>query len=532
MRKFIFITGGVVSSLGKGISGASIARLLQYKGLSVNMVKCDPYINVDAGTMNPFQHGEVYVTDDGAETDLDLGYYERFLDINTTQASNITAGSVYQRVIERERKGEYLGSTVQVIPHITNEIKDRFKQCSKGYDVTVIEIGGTVGDIESLPFLEAARQFKQDMGQGNVAYVHVTLIPYIESSQELKTKPTQHSVTKLREIGIDPSIIICRTTKRLDNEIKSKIALFCSVPKESVIEAADMKSIYDVPLALHKQGVSERILNMLSLKAKKDDLHKWEDFVNKVNSAKKTVKVAVAGKYTQLKDAYKSIYEALNHGAIANGAKLEVDFVNVENEDLKQRLLDADGILIPGGFGERGIEGKLKAVSIAREYKKPFFGICLGMQCAVIEFARNVLGFQGANSSEFSTRTKYPVIDLMESQRSIKIKGGTMRLGAYTANLKPNSKVQKIYKKSSISERHRHRYEMIPKYVKHFEKKGLFVTGYYKELNLPEIIELKDHPWFVGVQYHPEFKSRPMKPHPLFQSFIEACLKNRKNDKK
>ncbi|MCX5783019.1 MAG: CTP synthase [Elusimicrobia bacterium] len=528
MSKFIFITGGVVSSLGKGISGASIGKLLQLHGLSVTMVKCDPYINVDAGTMNPFQHGEVFVTDDGAETDLDLGHYERFLGVNMAKAKNITAGSIYETVISQERKGEFLGATVQVIPHITNEIKNRFRALSKGFDITIIEIGGTVGDIESLPFLEAARQMRLDFGHENVIFVHVTLVPYIPSADELKTKPTQHSVTKLREIGLDPNIIICRTSKPLDEDIKAKISLFCSVPKESVIEAADAYSIYEVPVSLYQQGINEQILMMLGIRAKKHEFEKWLSFVHKIRAVSEPVTVAIAGKYTKIKDAYKSISEALTHGAIANNLKLNINYVDVEDPEFEQKLLSADGILVPGGFGERGTEGKIRAVTLARENKKPYFGICLGMQCAVIECARNIAKLSGANSTELNPKTKYPVIDLIEEQKTVKEKGGTMRLGAYTAHLKEGSLARKIYGSALISERHRHRYEMNPAYQKILAKAGLFVTGIYRARKLPEIVELKDHPWFVGVQFHPEFKSRPLNPHPLFKSFIEACHKCKK----
>ena len=524
MSKFIFITGGVVSSLGKGISGSSIAKLLRLNGLKVNMIKCDPYINVDAGTMNPYQHGEVYVTADGAETDLDLGYYERFLEIEMTQHNNVTAGSIYQKVIEKERKGQFLGATVQVIPHITNEIKSRFEKFAKDVDVTLIEIGGTVGDIESLPFLEAARQMRLDH-PNEVCYVHVTLIPYIASSDELKTKPTQHSVNTLRAIGITPNIIICRTGYSLTKEIKNKISLFCSVPVEAVIQAKDAPSIYDVPENLRAQGITEQIFSTLGIKAKGNTFSKWKAFIKKIHSLNKTVTIAVAGKYTQYKDAYKSIGEALMHGGFASNTKVNIDYVNVEDKDFEQRLHKADGILIPGGFGERGICGKIKAANIARTTKKPIFGICLGMQCIVIEAARNMLAMTSAHSTEFKPHTKYPVIDLIEEQRSIKSKGGTMRLGNYKADLKLNSNAHKIYKKTSVLERHRHRYEMNPKFIEQFAKKGLMVTGIYKKRNLPEIVELKNHPWFIGVQFHPEYKSKPTNPHPLFKSFVAACIK-------
>ena len=526
MPKYIFITGGVVSSLGKGITGASLGKLLQLNGLTVNMIKCDPYINVDAGTMNPFQHGEVYVTDDGAETDLDLGYYERFLGITATKANIVTAGSVYKAVIERERRGEFLGDTVQVIPHITNEIKNRFRALEKNHDVTLVEIGGTVGDIESLPFLEAARQMRRDMGPGNVLYVHVTLVPYIDSADELKTKPTQHSVNKLREIGIDPNFIVCRSTRTLEAGIKDKIALFCSVPREAVIEARDLDSIYDVPEALHSQGISEQVLMLLGIRAKRHDFEKWYSFMRKVKGMQKTVTIAIAGKYTKLKDAYKSLSEALLHAGIANDAQVRLQYLDVEDPLFEKHLADADGVLVPGGFGARGIEGKIRAITLARQAKKPFFGICLGMQCAVIESARNLAGLSGANSTEVAPKTKHPVIDIIREQKKVRDKGGTMRLGAYTASLKPGSLAAKAYGKTEISERHRHRYEFNTKYLKQLEKAGLQVTGIHKPKKLPEIVELPNHPWFVGVQFHPEFKSRPEQAHPLFKAFVEACLKN------
>ncbi|NLO90451.1 MAG: CTP synthase [Elusimicrobia bacterium] len=527
MPKYIFITGGVVSSLGKGISGASLGKLLQLNGLNVNMIKCDPYINVDAGTMNPFQHGEVFVTDDGAETDLDLGYYERFLGINACGANNVTTGSVYKAVIERERRGEFLGATVQVIPHITNEIKSRFRALEKNHDVTIVEIGGTVGDIESLPFLEAARQMRQDLGPGNVIYVHVTLVPYIESADELKTKPTQHSVNKLREIGIDPNFIICRSSKALEAGIKDKIALFCSVPREAVIEAKDLDSIYDVPEALHNQGISEQALMLLGIRAKRHDFEKWYAFTRRTKALQKNVTIAIAGKYIKLKDSYKSLTEALVHAGFANDAKVRLNYIDVEDPDCEKTLRESDGILVPGGFGSRGIEGKIRAITLARELKKPFLGICLGMQCAVIEAARNLAGLAGANSTEVAPKTKYPVIDILREQKKVRDKGGTMRLGAYTATLAPGTLAAKAYGKTEISERHRHRYEFNSKYVKLLDKAGLRVTGIYKPKKLPEIVELRGHPWFVGVQSHPEFKSRPEQAHPLFKAFVEACLKAR-----
>jgi CTP synthase len=534
MSKFIFVTGGVVSSLGKGITAASVARLLKSHGLSVTIVKCDPYINVDAGTMAPLQHGEVFVTDDGAEADLDLGYYERFLDINTSHNNSITAGKIYQSVISKEREGKYLGQTVQVIPHITNEIKNRFFKASKGYDITVIEIGGTVGDIESLPFLEAARQMRPDRNHNDTIYIHVTLIPYLSSSDELKTKPTQHSVNKLREIGIDPDIIVCRTERTLSRDIKNKIALFCSVPQEAVIEAPNAPSIYNVPDILKKQGINEQIMMLLRLRSKKWDYEEWSAYVQKLNESANwpSVKIAIAGKYTQLKDSYKSLVEALEQAGIANSINIDFSFLDVQHKTFLSDIKKVDGIVVPGGFGDRGIEDKINTVKFARENNIPFLGICLGMQCAVIEFARNVLNLKKAHSTEFNKKTPHKVVDIMEAQKTIKEKGGTMRLGAYSCALKARSLARKIYGKSLIKERHRHRYEFNPKYIKACEKKGLLVSGIHKKLNLPEIVEIKNHPWFVAVQFHPEFKSRPLSSHPLFDSFIRASIKQSNNSEK
>ncbi|MDA8244715.1 MAG: CTP synthase [Elusimicrobia bacterium] len=534
MTRYIFVTGGVVSSLGKGITAASIGRLLKAHGLSVTIMKCDPYINVDAGTMAPFQHGEVFVTDDGAETDLDLGYYERFLGIDTGRVNIMTAGQVYQTVIAKEREGGYLGQTVQVIPHITDEIKRRFIKAGEGFDIAIIEIGGTVGDIESLPFLEAARQMRPDRMRNDVLYLHVTLVPYLTASDELKTKPTQHSVNKLREIGIDPDIIVCRADKPLARDIKNKIALFTSVPREAVVDAADAPSIYDVPFMLKKQGLDEQIMMLLRLRSGKWDFDEWTDFVQRLKSAASAqpVRIAIAGKYTKLKDSYKSLAEAIHHGAIANGVKAEFDYVDVEAPDFKERLGKADGLIVPGGFGDRGIEGKIEAVRYAREHKLPFLGICLGMQCAAIEFARNVLGLRRAHSSEFDPKTPHPVVDLMAAQKGVKDKGGTMRLGAYACEIKKGTLAHRIYGASAISERHRHRYEFNGRYAAQYAKKGMAISGFHKKLNLPEIVEIKSHPWFVGVQFHPEFKSRPLMPHPLFFSFVAAAVKNRANSSK
>jgi len=524
MNKYIFITGGVVSSLGKGITAASIARLLKSHGFSVNLIKCDPYINVDAGTMSPFQHGEVFVTDDGAETDLDLGYYERFADINTKRDNNITAGQIYKSVIEKERRGDYLGQTVQVIPHITDEIKNRFYKCSENFDVTIIEIGGTVGDIESLPFLEAARQMKVNKNASDVAYIHVTLVPYLSSSDELKTKPTQHSVNKMREIGIDPDIIVTRCEKPIGIELKNKIALFCSVPQEAVIEAPDAKNIYEVPQILKKQGIDEQIMMLLRLRSKKYDFEEWDNFVNYVKNIEKfpTLRIGMAGKYTKLKDSYKSLNEAIFHSAVLNSLKPEIVYIDTQNISSISEIEKCDGIIVPGGFGDRGIEGKIKIIQLVREKKIPFLGICLGMQCAVIEFARNVLNLKNANSTEFNVKTPHPVISIMEEQENNSQKGGTMRLGAYPCQIKKNSLANKIYSKTLIYERHRHRYEFNNNYMKIFEKKGMKISGINKKKNLVEIIELVNHPFFIAVQFHPEFKSRPLNPHPLFIAFILA----------
>jgi len=532
MTKYIIVTGGVVSSLGKGITAASIGTLLKSCGLRVNIVKIDPYLNVDPGTMSPFQHGEVFVTDDGAETDLDLGHYERFMDIETTQDNNFTSGRVYDTVISKERKGEFLGKTIQVIPHITDEIKSRIKKLADGNDVVIVEIGGTTGDIEGLPFLEAVRQLKQDVGRNNICYVHVTLVPYIRAAEELKTKPTQQSVAKLREIGIYPDIIICRTEKSLNDDLKRKIALFCNVSEKAVIEEKDVDfSIYEVPVMLKNQGLDRLILDILDLKGRTSNLTEWVKLLNKIMSCRETVNIAVGGKYTELKDAYKSIWEALTHAGIFNSVKVNIKYVNVEERNLNKILKDADGILVPGGFGDRGIEGKIRVVQYARENKIPYLGICLGMQCAVIEFARNVCGLKNANSTEFNLKTPYPVISMMSEQKKVTEKGGTMRLGKYPCKIKKGSLAYKAYKKSLVFERHRHRYELNNKFRRKLEKYGLIITGEYENKKLAEIIELKNHPWFVGVQFHPEFKSRPNNPHPLFRDFIKASLIQKKKFK-
>ena len=524
MPKFIFVTGGVVSSLGKGITAASLARLLKARGLHVTCLKCDPYINVDPGTMNPYQHGEVFVTEDGAETDLDLGHYERFLDMDMHHVNNFTAGKVYQTIIEKERRGEFLGATVQVIPHITDEIKNRFRLVTKGADVVIVEIGGTVGDIESLPFLEAARQMGLEAGRDNCLYVHVTLVPFIRAAEELKTKPTQHSVGKLREIGIQPDIIVCRSERPLSAEIRAKIALFCSVPKEAVIEAADASTIYEVPLLFQKQGLDEQVLMLLRLRATGRDLDEWEEVVGRIKHPKAEVTIALAGKYTELKDAYKSVHEALAHGGLANNVRVKIHYVDTQAPDIERLLEDAHGILVPGGFGDRGIEGKIRVVQFARERQVPFFGLCLGMQIATIEFARNVLKLSGAHSTEFDPKSRYPVIDLLPEQRQIKELGATMRLGSYPCALKKGSLAHKAYGALQVTERHRHRYELNNKFRKLLEDAGLHVSGVNAPKNLAEIVELRDHPWFLAVQFHPEFRSRPLRPHPLFASFVDAAV--------
>jgi CTP synthase len=529
MSKYIFITGGVISSLGKGIASASSGKILESRGLKVALMKLDPYINVDPGTMNPYQHGEVYVTEDGAETDLDLGHYERFTNTLSSKFNNITTGQIYNNVISKERKGDYLGKTIQVIPHITDAIKERIRKCAEvsKANIVIAEIGGTVGDIESLPFLEAARQFRLDMGVDNVFYIHLTLVPYIKAAGEVKTKPTQHSVGTLREIGIIPDVLICRTEESLTPDVKEKISLFCNVQKEAVIESPDMESIYQVPLVFKKQILDEIILSHFKLICKFSDLKDWQTgVVNRVLNPKHKVTIAVIGKYIELQDAYKSIYEALIHGGIYCDGRVEikrVDSEDLEKEKIEQVLAGVSGILIPGGFGYRGIEGKIKAVKFARLNKIPFLGICLGMQCAVIEFARNVCNLKTANSTEFKS-TKYPVISLLEEQAKLKDLGGTMRLGAYQCKIKKNTLANRIYKKGLICERHRHRYEFNNKFKKLFEKNSMILSGVCPGKNLIEIVELKTHPYFIAVQFHPEFKSKPDKAHPLFSSFIRAAL--------
>ncbi len=528
--KFIFVTGGVVSSLGKGIASSSIAALLQARGLNVTLQKLDPYINVDPGTMNPYQHGEVFVTEDGAETDLDLGHYERFTNISITHSNNVTAGQVYDTVINKERKGEYLGGTVQVIPHITDEIKQRIRENAKGKDIAIIEIGGTVGDIESLPFLEAIRQLKKDVGPENVLYVHLTLVPYIKASGELKTKPTQHSVKELRAIGIQPDILLCRTERHIDRELKAKISLFSDVDQDAVIAAIDVDSIYDVPVEFHNEALDEKIIEKLHIWTGAPDLSKWESLSKRTAGIKDEVTIGIVGKYVHLRDSYKSLHEALTHGGIANNVKINhkyIDSEEIEKEGAAKFLSDVDGILVPGGFGNRGIEGKILAAKYAREKKIPYFGICLGMQIAVIEFARHVLNIRDANSSEFDPKTKNPVIDLMPEQKGNKQLGGSMRLGAYECRIKPGTHASRAYGKDIIYERHRHRYEFNNDYRQNFISKGMIISGEYPEKQLVEIIELKNHPWFLGCQFHPEFKSRPINPHPLFVHFIKASTRKK-----
>ncbi len=540
--KFIFITGGVLSSLGKGLAASAIGALLEARGLKVTFQKLDPYINVDPGTMNPFQHGEVYVTEDGAETDLDLGHYERFTSAQMSAKNNYTSGKIYYSVITKERKGVYLGGTVQIIPHVTDEIKSVILELAESnIDVAIVEIGGTVGDIESLPFLEAIRQLGHELGKQNALFIHVTYVPYIKTAGELKTKPTQHSVKELRAIGIQPDIILCRTDRFLPLDIKKKISLFCNVDVEDVITAKDVDCIYEIPLVFHQEGLDERIVEKLNIWTREPDLSPWHEVVRKFYNPKDTVKIAIVGKYVDLKDSYKSLHEALVHGGLANDLRVELKYVRsdeLSEANVEEMLADADGILVPGGFGSRGIEGKILAINYARTKKVPFFGICLGMQLSVVEFARNVLGWKEANSTEFDPETPYPVIYLMKEwydYRKGRIErrdegcdlGGTMRLGAYPCVLKPGSICHKTYGVDKILERHRHRYEFNNAYRQAFEERGLRVVGTSPDGELVEIVELEDHPWFVGVQFHPEFKSKPLAPHPLFVDFIRASYENR-----
>jgi CTP synthase len=528
--KFIFVTGGVVSSLGKGLASASIGALLESRGLKVTIFKMDPYINVDPGTMSPFQHGEVFVTDDGVETDLDLGHYERFLSSRMSQKNNFTTGQVYDRVIANERRGEYLGGTVQVIPHITDEIKRRINEAAEGYDVAIGEVGGTVGDIESLPFLEAIRQFRWDRGRENVLYIHLTLVPYISAAGEVKTKPTQHSVKELTGLGIQPDILLCRTEHPLERKIKAKIAHFCNVDENAVITARDADCIYEVPLNFHEEGLDERLAEKLNMWTGAPNLSKWVKVVQTLKHPREQVRIAMVGKYVELTDSYKSLNEALVHGGIANECKVEVDHVDsekIEQDGLPEAVERANGILVPMGFGPRGAEGKIAAVRYAREAKIPFLGICFGMQMAVIEFARHVCGLERANSSEVDENTPHPVIDLMTGQRSVTRKGGTMRLGAYPCILREDSLALRVYGKRRISERHRHRYEVNNAYREILSKHGLIFSGLSPDELLVEMIELADHPWFLASQFHPEFKSRPLDCHPMFKGFIKAALQHK-----
>jgi CTP synthase len=525
--KFIFITGGVLSSLGKGLSAASIGALLECRGLTVTLLKMDPYINVDPGTMNPFQHGEVFVTEDGAETDLDLGHYERFTHAVLRQKNNFTTGQIYDAVIQKERRGEYLGATVQVIPHVTDEIKIKIRALGNGVDVALVEVGGTVGDIESLPFLEAIRQLRADLGPQNVLYVHLTLLPYVKASGEVKTKPTQHSVKALREVGIQPDILICRTEMEISREVKEKIALFCNVRPEEVIAAEDVECIYEVPLKFHQEGLDQKIVELLNIWTRAPQLKQWTAFANKVKSLSHEVTIGIVGKYVELHESYKSLNEALFAGGVNNGTKVKLKFIDsesIENKGVGDQFSDVDGILVPGGFGSRGIEGKIEAVRYARENRIPFFGICLGMQMAVVEFARSMCQLDGANSTEFDPDTPHPVIHLMHDQRSITDKGGTMRLGTYECMIPTDSHCCGIYGVDTINERHRHRYEFNIEYAEILSKQGLKPGGMSPDGKLVELVEYGDHPWFVGCQFHPEFKSRPMEPHPLFASYIKACL--------
>ncbi|MEY2525799.1 MAG: synthase [Verrucomicrobiota bacterium] len=527
--KYIFVTGGVVSSLGKGLAAASLGTLLESRGLRVVLQKFDPYLNVDPGTMNPFQHGEVYVLNDGAETDLDLGHYERFTNCVLSRHNNLTSGQVYESVILKERRGDYLGKTVQVIPHVTDEIKARIREISdeSKYDVVITEIGGTTGDIEGLPFLEAIRQFILEVGAQNVVNVHVTLVPYIKAAGELKTKPTQQSVAKLREIGLQPQVLICRTQLSLDSELRQKLSMFCSVSQKAVIEARDVEhTIYEVPLMLHQEGLDGLICELLHLTTPEPDLTDWRQFVERVVNPKKRVKIAVVGKYIDLQDAYKSIYESLTHAAASEDCRIDLKRVDADSlhGDLESQLKDVAGVLIPGGFGERGVEGKIKAAQFARENKIPYLGLCLGMQVATIEFARNVCGLAGANSTEFESKTPDPVISLLEEQKEVRVKGASMRLGTWPTKIAKGTLAERIYGKNEVLERHRHRYEFNMKYRDQMKAKGFEISGTSPDGVLAELVELRDHPYFVGCQYHPEFQSKPNKPHPLFKGFVQACL--------
>jgi len=534
MTKYIFVTGGVVSSLGKGLAAASIGALLEARGLKVTLQKLDPYINVDPGTMSPFQHGEVFVTDDGAETDLDLGHYERFTHAELSQANNWTTGRIYLAVINKERRGDYLGKTIQVIPHITNEIKDAIRAVADSADVVIVEVGGTVGDIESLPFLESIRQMGNEVGRENALFIHLTLVPFIAASGELKSKPTQHSVRELREIGIQPDILLCRCDRSLPKDMKEKIALFCNVREEEVITAQDVETIYEVPLMFARQGLDDMIVKKLGLQAAERDLRRWSELVETVKKPDATVTIGIVGKYVELEDSYKSLHEALVHGGVANRLRVQVRWV--ESEDLmddtnwEERLRDFDAILVPGGFGKRGISGMLRAINYARRELTPYFGICLGMQCATIEFARNVCGLESADSTEFDDDTPHPVIFKLRDLIGVEAMGGTMRLGAYPCRLQPGSLAETIYSASDISERHRHRYEFNPRYEDQLGGHGLVFSGKSPDGKFIEIVEIPEHPWFLGCQFHPEFKSKPLDPHPLFVSFVQAAYQHRIQD--
>jgi CTP synthase len=529
--KYIFVTGGVVSSLGKGLAAASIGCLLESRGLKVNLMKFDPYLNVDPGTMSPFQHGEVFVTDDGAETDLDLGHYERFTHAKLSRDNNWTTGRIYEQIIAKERRGDYLGKTVQVIPHVTNEIKSAMKKVAQDVDVAIVEIGGTVGDIESLPFMEAIRQMRQELGRENTLFVHVTLVPFIAAAQELKTKPTQHSVKELLSIGIQPDILLCRTDRFLSKDIKSKIALFCNVEEEAVVTAKDVASIYEVPVVFSREGVDTLVLKYLHLQAKDRDLGQWEDIVHRVYNPKDEVNIGIVGKYVEYEDSYKSLKEALVHGALAHNLKLQVNWIEAEgletdDSSFEAQIEDFDGILVPGGFGKRGIEGMLHAIRYAREKKVPYFGICLGMQTACVEFARNVCGLADANSSEFDPATPHRVIYKLRELRGVEELGGTMRLGAWTCKIEPNTLAHRVYGKLEISERHRHRYEFNREYEGTLTAAGMRISGSTPDGTYVEMVELPDHPYFIGCQFHPEFKSKPLEPHPLFKNFVGAAYEH------
>jgi len=529
--KYIFVTGGVVSSLGKGLAAASIGCLLESRGLKVNLMKFDPYLNVDPGTMSPFQHGEVFVTDDGAETDLDLGHYERFTHAKLSRDNNWTTGRIYEQIIAKERRGDYLGKTVQVIPHVTNEIKSAMKKVAQDVDVAIVEIGGTVGDIESLPFMEAIRQMRQELGRENTLFVHVTLVPFIAAAQELKTKPTQHSVKELLSIGIQPDILLCRTDRFLSKDIKSKIALFCNVEEEAVVTAKDVASIYEVPVVFSREGVDTLVLKYLHLQAKDRDLSQWEDIVHRVYNPKDEVNIGIVGKYVEYEDSYKSLKEALVHGALAHNLKLQVNWIEAEgletdDSSFEAQIEDFDGILVPGGFGKRGIEGMLHAIRYARERKVPYFGICLGMQTACVEFARNVCGLADANSSEFDPATPHRVIYKLRELRGVEELGGTMRLGAWTCKIEPNTLAHRVYGKLEISERHRHRYVFNREYEGTLTAAGMRISGSTPDGTYVEMIELPDHPYFIGCQFHPEFKSKPLEPHPLFKNFVGAAYEH------